>query len=990
MNRLDRYYIPAGVPNKPVAPPLPRKGILMMPPPPVPPMGNQRPKAGNWQYQQVPSSLQQPQSLPPQHMIAHPIVTTVPMQTQPQIFRSNEKIRPERSANRRPIPSAMVAGSRRAIMNGEYEELHIMPTQHVLKHGSGSVLDSQNLASAMSLPDASPRMALQKILMLYENSDHREAAAFMRRLSFQTFRQILPQIPADIFIESMPHSLPILEALYAKLFLAGDSKLLGNAQSLRPEAVIWQLVKFFANQDDGLAAGQMRWEFCGPFISSCKRLLQVLLSAEPRLKRLVSERKKALMKAIEGLGQHGMVGTSDEQLMNLHKALKLEFDKSQKTYSEALLKLEQLSLLQNKTGKGTISGKSAPIAQSHQRQLSLKAGEIQERLIKNKSLLNVVEPSLENTSLEVLLGILQQRIELDKECLFQYTQIKKDSMPKTLGLSLTKNTGSNNANVGKSTNTNTNADNQSVAPVLMRYQRGCQQVLELIREVVEDDLDKEGEEEGNCSDISGYHSDSESCVMTSGNSPFISKEARYNFLTRSVRLGSKHNVRASILASSLCLDSTSLAGSKMGSIKGPGSIVSEVLRSRSHPKLNTGPPSLVIHSSSGVSSGSADSSDTASNEDKSESPTPSSSSNGTVKRISGHEIKVGVHMGGRGPSGTMRPRHLKQRSVSSLSKESAGTSVSAKLSKFNDTESTLTPGEPIYQGIIEQDISIIRKEAEIASLNEEVTKLRSELNKFQKTIFAIEDNEKELKSQLAAEKQKTFTLEKMVSSTSATMSASGKGGSTYGTLDMRPSGLVKKYGELYAQMRLETLDALDKLPELVNSEELKNKLLFSVVVLGFRSVTTTIQSKREHVRRILQLPPPPPNDQSSSEAVDPAAKDLEQAISIYLRRATENFDLSKNVEEVCSQIWATLYDYPCLKTSDGIIRYVKECVRVAWGLVNQVPNYVVEYENRKFQPDLHVRFHSSKTDSDLIQTYLWPALLEGENGPCVQKGVVIT
>ena len=30
-----------------------------------------------------------------------------------------------------------------------------------------------------------------------------------------------------------------------------------------------------------------------------------------------------------------------------------------------------------------------------------------------------------------------------------------------------------------------------------------------------------------------YHSDSESCVMTSGNSPFISKEARYNFLTRS-------------------------------------------------------------------------------------------------------------------------------------------------------------------------------------------------------------------------------------------------------------------------------------------------------------------------------------------------------------------------------------------------------------------------------------------------------------------------
>ena len=58
--------------------------------------------------------------------------------------------------------------------------------------------------------------------------------------------------------------------------------------------------------------------------------------------------------------------------------------------------------------------------------------------------------------------------------------------------------------------------------------------------------------------------------MMSGNSPFISKTARYNFLSRyellpsrfslisnvlsmsrSVRMGSKHNVRASILASSL-------------------------------------------------------------------------------------------------------------------------------------------------------------------------------------------------------------------------------------------------------------------------------------------------------------------------------------------------------------------------------------------------------------------------------------------------------
>lgn len=41
------------------------------------------------------------------------------------------------------------------------------------------------------------------------------------------------------------------------------------------------------------------------------------------------------------------------------------------------------------------------------------------------------------------------------------------------------------------------------------------------------------EDEGDSSDISGYHSDSDSAIMMSGNSPYVSKRARYNFLTRS-------------------------------------------------------------------------------------------------------------------------------------------------------------------------------------------------------------------------------------------------------------------------------------------------------------------------------------------------------------------------------------------------------------------------------------------------------------------------
>ncbi|KAG8320280.1 hypothetical protein J6590_072342 [Homalodisca vitripennis] len=59
-------------------------------------------------------------------------------------------------------------------------------------------------------------------------------------------------------------------------------------------------------------------------------------------------------------------------------------------------------------------------------------------------------------------------------------------------------------------------------------------------------------------------------------------------------------------------------------------------------------------------------------------------------------------------------------------------------------------------------------------------------------------------------------------------------------------------------------------------------------------------------------------------------------------------------------------------------------------LMLQSPSYVLEYEQRVFRRDLHVRFHSADSDSDHIRTYLWPALLQGPGGQCVHKAVVIT
>ena len=114
------------------------------------------------------------------------------------------------------------------------------------RRADAEVTRSRQMAS-LSIADMSPRLALQRILALFERGEQREAAAFLHRLSITTFRQILPDLPTDLFVESLPQSLPVLEALYAKLFLAGGKKL-PAAISVSPETVIWQLVKFFACQ----------------------------------------------------------------------------------------------------------------------------------------------------------------------------------------------------------------------------------------------------------------------------------------------------------------------------------------------------------------------------------------------------------------------------------------------------------------------------------------------------------------------------------------------------------------------------------------------------------------------------------------------------------------------------------------------------------------------------------------------------------------------
>ncbi|KAK8740905.1 hypothetical protein OTU49_002767, partial [Cherax quadricarinatus] len=398
-------------------------------------------------------------------------------------------------------------------------------------------LDLDTRITALYSADGSPRHAIKRILLLTENFQYRDAASFIHRLPAATFKVIVADLPIEVLVEAMPHSLPIVEALYCKVSETAPV-VAGSTRILRPEAVVWQMVRFFAQQEECLT-GDIRWEFCGPFVTSCKKVLRVIARSEPKIRKILHQRRKQLEKAIEGMGHHGLVGTSDESLQSLHDALKLEFEKVVKSYTQALEKLEELSLSNKASLQRSISHGPAPIQASHQRQLSITQEEVQQRLIKNKTLLNVVEPTLGNHSLDVLLGILQRRIEYDKETLFQFTQLRKEAKEVD--------------------------GNAVIAPILMRYTHGCEQVLEMLKEAVEEDGGAPVGDEDEGSDVSGYHSDSDSAIMMSGNSPYVSKHARFNFLTRSVRDRARVGHRSSLPFTTAGLVSAASSAASSGS-----------------------------------------------------------------------------------------------------------------------------------------------------------------------------------------------------------------------------------------------------------------------------------------------------------------------------------------------------------------------------------------------------------------------------------------
>lgn len=133
--------------------------------------------------------------------------------------------------------------------------------------------DRESRVSSMTIADVSPSVAIRRVLLLYENQQYREAANFINRLNYNTFKAILRELPVELFVDNIPHTLAILEALYARVFLADGVDI--TIKLLKPDSVVMQMVRVFAMQHEESPINNLVLDQTHPVVASCKKLLKV-------------------------------------------------------------------------------------------------------------------------------------------------------------------------------------------------------------------------------------------------------------------------------------------------------------------------------------------------------------------------------------------------------------------------------------------------------------------------------------------------------------------------------------------------------------------------------------------------------------------------------------------------------------------------------------------------------------------------------------------
>ncbi|XP_068625691.1 uncharacterized protein [Battus philenor] len=194
------------------------------------------------------------------------------------------------------------------------------------------------------------------------------------------------------------------------------------------------------------------------------------------------------------------------------------------------------------------------------------------------------------------------------------------------------------------------------------------------------------------------------------------------------------------------------------------------------------------------------------------------------------------------------------------------------------------------------------------------------------------------------------------------------------------SALVAQYSAVWLKAAEEVLPALGALEQLQPTPHLKYKIVFSVVVLSFRAAISLRDKRLAEARALL----------GGEDDSSPAAAGFIAAATRLMRSTAHSFPLGEAERTVVNQVVSTLREYPCLRACGALHALAAAGCRAAWTLSLHAPPLRIDTDFTPvvMNPERHVRLDGSSLRSDLIKSFVWPALMDGNR--CVFRAVVLT
>lgn len=299
-------------------------------------------------------------------------------------------------------------------------------------YGGGQKSNSSPSSAVAENALSDEDLALKRLDEMIEGRRYVQLVSHIHDIPDETLMEILDVLPYSKLAKGMPETVVALDALFSRL---DRLKTAHNRKVEFPKVFCDQLIVQISIL---LEMGENEPDMYCQELQVCRQTLTVIVQHYPELREKVDARCRQMAASVDSLAQHVRIG-SDASALTLREAIREEVDNTVKDLKAASEKLDAVSGISGAGDKATKPGSNRTLGKrkgskpsidpgelTHQDNMAVSQRHIQDRLIRNQTLMSIVKPASRRGNLPALIDMLDERLRNDKDVLTSVTQIKSE------------------------------------------------------------------------------------------------------------------------------------------------------------------------------------------------------------------------------------------------------------------------------------------------------------------------------------------------------------------------------------------------------------------------------------------------------------------------------------------------------------------------------------------------------------------------------------